>query len=269
MFEIVLDDPLRDNETIDRRRGNPSRISRPLSTRIDTEYVRLEGLLVSTNTDDGRATSFDRDEECFWIGESMDLVIEISESDLECLGNEVWETFFDRGHLDTWEIGSRNYITLYRGTIREKVSNQLSRSMIIGASGDKCSLFPLALELDPRERMIRSKVLRRDRDHKGGVGYPTILAIFTHPVDTESPIFRGRSDHMATRTHTERVDRTSISSMSDELIAGSSQFGTHTCISELRSVDHICVMLDTDSHGKWFLDDIEPLTEDHLIGVTS
>ena len=74
---------------------------------------------------------------------------------------------------------------------------------------------------------------------------------------------------MTTRTHTERVDRTGIGSMSDELVARSSELGTHTRITELRTVDHIGVMLDPHSHREWLLDDIESFREDHLIGITS
>ena len=120
----------------------------------------------------------------------MDLVIEVFQSDLQCLCDEVWETLFDRCHLNSWEIRRFDSITLFRWTIRKKVSNQLSRSMIVGSSKDKCFRFPLALEFDTCKRMIRAKVLRRDRDHEGRVGYPTILTVLTHPIDTESPILR-------------------------------------------------------------------------------
>ena len=267
--EIILYYFFSDNQSIDCRRSNPSRISSSFPTRIDATNIGLECFLISTDTDDGRAPSLDRDEECFWISETMDLVIEIPESDLQCLGDEVWETLFDRGHLDTWEIGSRDSVTLYGGTIREKVSNQLSRSMVVGSSKDKCFRFPLALEFDTCEWMIRAKVVRRDRDHEGRVGYSTILAVLTHPIDTESPILRRGSDHMTTRTHTERVDRTSVSTMSDELIARRSELGTHTRITELRSIDHIRIVFDPHSHREWLLDNIESLVQDHLIGITS
>ncbi len=74
---------------------------------------------------------------------------------------------------------------------------------------------------------------------------------------------------MTTRTHTERVDRTGVSSMSDEFVARSSEFGTHTRITELRPIDHICIVFDTHSHREWLLDNIESFTQDHLIGITS
>ena len=110
--EIILYYFFSDNQSIDRRRSNPSRISCSFPTRVDSPYIGLECLFVSTDTDDGRAPSLDRDEECFWISESMDLVIEIPESDLQCLSDKIWETFFDRGHLDAGKIGGGDCITL-------------------------------------------------------------------------------------------------------------------------------------------------------------
>jgi hypothetical protein len=141
--------------------------------------------------------------------------------------------------------------------------------MIVRSPKDKGSLFPISLELHSSEGMIRSKILRRHRDHECGVGYPTILSIFAHTIDTESAILTGCRNYMTTWAHTERIHRTSVSTMRYELVTRSSELGTHAGITELRSIDHISIMLDAYSHGEWLLDDIESLREDHLIGITS
>lgn len=56
--------------------------------------------------------------------------------------------------------------------------------------------------------------------------------------------------------------------MGYELVTRCSEFWTHTRISELRTIDHISIMFDTDSHRKWFLCHMKSFCIDHLIGIT-
>lgn len=41
----------------------------------------------------------------------------------------------------------------------------------------------------------------------------------------------------------------------------------HTSLSELRTVDHIRIVFDPDSHGKCLLGHIEPFIIDHLVRI--
>ena len=57
--------------------------------------------------------------------------------------------------------------------------------------------------------------------------------------------------------------------MGDELVTRSSELRTHARFPELRTIDNICIVFDTDSHGERLLYDIESLRKDHLIRITS
>jgi hypothetical protein len=97
----------------------------------------------------------------------MDLASEVDESFSECLSDKFRETIFDSSHFHSWEISGLGSITLDGWTICEEVSDELRWSMIVRSSEDKCSLFPISLELHSSKRMIRSKILRRHGDHEG------------------------------------------------------------------------------------------------------
>ena len=98
---------------------------------------------------------------------------------------------------------------------------------------------------------ICSVVFRCHSHDHGAVGIFSGSSMITHSIDTETPLFRGRIDYIASRTHAERVDSPPVFRFCRQLVCSRRKIRM-LFRTILGQIDPFLKVFDTDAHRKGF-----------------
>ena len=127
-------------------------------------------------------------------------------------------------------------------------------------------LFQFSLECNSGKRMVAFKILRCNRHNDCAVGIAAVAGMIAHSVDRKISLLRRRINHIASRTHTERIYTSSIRQFCSQLIGCCRK--RCLCIPILGMIDQLLRVFCTYTNRKGFCLNRNLFLEEHRKGLT-